>query len=200
MHKEDKDKIKLTIKEILFYLVDSCVLIEEIFNPKSRYNFSKSFNEYWQKRNVDKSNFCRQIYRLNRQKYTKTYFKGKNKYIKLTKKGKRKIKNYLINDIKIKKSKKWDRKWRMVIFDIPEDKKLIRNLLSRTLTKLGFINLQKSVYVYPFACYEEINQIRSIFNCRKYIQYIIADKIETEVDLIKKFYNKEILNEKLNSK
>lgn len=194
MKKEEKEKIKLATKEILLYLIDGCAVIEEIFNPKSRYTFSKSFNEYWQARTIDKMNFHRKIYRLNQQKYIKTYAKNENKYLKLTQKGKNKIRRYLIEEIKIRKAKKWDKKWRVVIFDIPEDKKTIRNMLSRTLKRLGFIALQKSVFIYPFECFNEINQIRSIFNAKKYIQYIIAEKVETEFDLIKKFCDYKILN------
>lgn len=44
----------------------------------------------------------------------------------------------------------WDGKWRLVIFDLPEDKKSIRESLRRKLYKLGFGQLQKSIYINPF--------------------------------------------------
>jgi len=43
--------------------------------------------------------------------------------------------------------KDWDRKWRIVIFDIPEEKRIIRNLFRRNLKKWGFKHLQKSVWI-----------------------------------------------------
>lgn len=43
--------------------------------------------------------------------------------------------------------KKWDGKWRLVIFDIPEDKRGIRDLLRRKLKDWGFRSFQKSVWV-----------------------------------------------------
>lgn len=43
--------------------------------------------------------------------------------------------------------KEWDGKWRIVVFDIPEQKRLIRNLFRRNLKKWGFKSLQKSVWV-----------------------------------------------------
>lgn len=43
--------------------------------------------------------------------------------------------------------KEWDGKWRIVVFDIPEQKRLIRNLFRRNLKKWGFKQLQKSVWI-----------------------------------------------------
>lgn len=41
----------------------------------------------------------------------------------------------------------WDGKWRVVVFDIPEQKRIIRNLFRRNLKKWGFKHLQKSVWI-----------------------------------------------------
>lgn len=43
----------------------------------------------------------------------------------------------------------WDGKWRVVIFDIEEKKKVVRNFLRRKLVSLGFGQLQESVYISP---------------------------------------------------
>ncbi|MBI4008672.1 transcriptional regulator PaaX, partial [Candidatus Roizmanbacteria bacterium] len=42
---------------------------------------------------------------------------------------------------------KWDGKWRIVIFDIPEVNKRIRQVLRETLKVLEFWPLQKSVWI-----------------------------------------------------
>lgn len=42
---------------------------------------------------------------------------------------------------------RWDGKWRIVVFDIPEQKRIIRNLFRRNLKKWGFKHLQKSVWI-----------------------------------------------------
>lgn len=41
----------------------------------------------------------------------------------------------------------WDGFWRIVIFDIPEDKRFLRDSLRRYLLKMGFGELQNSTYV-----------------------------------------------------
>lgn len=59
--------------------------------------------------------------------------------LKLTKEGKE-----LVDD---GSKESWDGKWRIVIFDIPEEKRIIRNLFRRNLKKWGFKHLQKSVWM-----------------------------------------------------
>lgn len=44
----------------------------------------------------------------------------------------------------------WDGLWRLVLFDIAEENRVLRNLLRRKLKSLGFIMFQKSVWVTPF--------------------------------------------------
>ena len=75
-----------------------------------------------------------------------------NVYIVLTKNGQKKALEYQINELKIKKPDKWDGKWRIVIFDIPEKKKKAREVLRAKLKDLGFKELQKSVFVLPYEC------------------------------------------------
>src|SRR3989344_4076427 len=48
------------------------------------------------------------------------------------------------------KSKKWDGKWRIIIFDIPQELHRERNILRRRLRSMGFYMLQKSVFIFPY--------------------------------------------------
>lgn len=50
----------------------------------------------------------------------------------------------------------WDGKWRIVIWDIPEKRRLARDLLRYKLKQLGFERLQKSVWVCKKNCTEEL--------------------------------------------
>lgn len=53
---------------------------------------------------------------------------------------------------------KWDKKWRLLIFDIEEERRIIRDLLRKKIKELGFVLWQESVYVSPFPIEKEINQ------------------------------------------
>ena len=84
----------------------------------------------------------------------------------LTKDGEKKALRFKLDDMKIKKPKKWDKQWRIVIFDIPEKFKTAREALRGKLKNIGFVELQKSVFAHPFECEDEINFIVEVFQIR----------------------------------
>ena len=107
--------------------------------------------------------------------------------IVLTKDGKKKALKYQIDEIKIKKPDKWDKKWRIVIFDIPEKKKKIREALRDKLKEIGFKELQKSVFIYPYPCEDEIDFIIEVFEIRPHVRFLIVDSFTNEEQFRLKF-------------
>ncbi len=101
-----------------------------------------------------------------------------NKY-SLTKKGKKLIGRILKinNNLKVK----WDGKYRLVIFDIPEEKRKTRNWLRSELYFLGYKQLQKSVFIGKLPLPSSI--IKEIKKCGigNYVNYILAEKIYQNV-------------------
>ncbi len=92
----------------------------------------------------------------------------------LSEKGKKRWIEYQFHNLKIRKTKRWNGKWRIVLFDIPEPQKKIRDALRRRLKNLGFLEFQKSVLIYPFPCENEINFIINFFNIEDYVYYLEA--------------------------
>lgn len=86
-----------------------------------------------------------------------------------------------------KRTKKWNGKWYLVFFDVPEVQKNKREYLRNYLKKLGFYLYQKSVYIFPYECEGEVKLIKKIVEGAKYMKYIIADKIEDEEN-VKKYF------------
>lgn len=93
-----------------------------------------------------------------------------------------------IDNLKFKKQEKWDGLWRIIIFDIPEKFKKARNALAQKLKSAGAYPLQKSVFVYPYDCKDDIDFIVEFFNLRKYVRFILAKEIDNELHL-KKIFN-----------
>ena len=59
--------------------------------------------------------------------------------------------------------KKWDGRWRLVVFDIPEKRRQARNLLRESLKKWGFIPWQQSVWATKKDCTKPLrNFIKSV--------------------------------------
>jgi len=125
----------------------------------------------------DKYRVKRTIYNLKNKRLVNFYENG---VIEITEKGKKKVLQFDIEEMKINIPPKWDGYWRIVIFDIPEKFKKARNALSKKIKDLGMFPLQKSVFVYPFECRDEINFISEFFRVGKFTQYIVAKEIDSE--------------------
>ncbi|HEY4510594.1 MAG TPA: hypothetical protein VJJ73_02050 [Candidatus Paceibacterota bacterium] len=103
----------------------------------------------------------------------------------LTEEGKKKALTYKIEDIEIKKPKRWDGKWRVVVFDIPEKSKQAREAFRYHLKNLQFHEFQKSVFVHPFDCKDEVDYIVEFYDIRKFVRFIIAESIDNGLHLEK---------------
>lgn len=107
--------------------------------------------------------------------------------IKLNYKEKDKIKKFAFDILSISKQKIWDGKWRVVIFDVPVQFNAARRAMMLKLKELGFYQLQKSVWLHPYPCEDEILFVASIFNIEKFINILVVEKILKEADLKKTF-------------
>src|SRR3989338_7423372 len=105
----------------------------------------------------------------------------------LTERGKKKALTYQIDELKIPPMKRWDHKWRIVLFDIPENMKRARDALARVLKNAGFIKFQKSVFIHPFECRNEVDFIIEFFNVRPYVRFITAAEIDNELHMKNRF-------------
>ncbi|MBI2024400.1 CRISPR-associated endonuclease Cas2 [Candidatus Giovannonibacteria bacterium] len=95
--------------------------------------------------------------------------KGNKKAI-LTPRGKERGMYFNLDSLSIKKPKKWDKKWRVVVFDIPEERRKIRNALRTRLKNLGFHEMQRSVFVFPYACDDEINILVNVYGLKECVR------------------------------
>jgi DNA-binding transcriptional regulator PaaX len=103
------------------------------------------------------------------------------RFLRLTKKGERVWRLLEIKDWGRRKKPRWDGKWRVLIFDIPERRKVLRNKLTQTLRALGFIRLQDSVWLYPYDCEDLITLLKSDFRVGRDVLYLIVDELEYDV-------------------
>jgi DNA-binding transcriptional regulator PaaX len=97
-----------------------------------------------------------------------------------TKYGEKIWNEWQLSDYEIRKPRKWDGKWRIVIFDIEESKKNVRNKVREIFIKAGFYRLQDSVWVYPHDCEDVIGLLKQDLGVYKEVLYIIADQIEND--------------------
>lgn len=108
-------------------------------------------------------------------------------FMRITPKGEERLRRFEILGYKLKRPKKWDRKWRVLIFDIKETRKGTRDRLRFTLKRIGFVLLQDSVWVYPYDCEDFVNLMKADYKIGTELLYLIVDRIEGDVKLKKYF-------------
>ncbi|HBR79431.1 MAG TPA: hypothetical protein DEA46_03325 [Candidatus Moranbacteria bacterium] len=142
----------------------------------------------WEWEMINRDRIRRVARELKRDKFV--HYNGDKWWsARLTLKGNRLARKIDITNIKLKVLKKWDRKWRMILFDIPENNRVGRDALRRTIKKLGFVELQKSVFVYPYPCRKEIGEVIEFFSLEKFVQQCVVDELDKSIEqsLRKKF-------------
>lgn len=147
------------------------------------------YAKYKLKKRDDKKRFQRSFSYLKNQGMVKFEYKGKQLYISLTKEGQQKVRDYNIDDLRIKKPKEWDKKWRILIFDVKEKNKTKREALRGKIKELGLFQLQKSVWIYPYDFKRELEFLRNFFYFTKNeMQIIVATEIENDQEA-RNFFN-----------
>lgn len=96
--------------------------------------------------------------------------------LELTKKGRLELARYETRK-KILQKKRWDGKWHILIFDIQESRKNVRDAVRHTLRALGFYRLQDSVWVFPYDCETVLELLRTEHRVRYDALYIVAQRI-----------------------
>ena len=82
---------------------------------------------------------------------------------------------------------KWDGKWRIIFFDVPEKKRRYRDELRSMLKLIGFKLFQQSIWVYPYKVPSFLKDILFEEKIKQYTRLITTDSIEYDKDLRKMF-------------
>ncbi|OGC86771.1 CRISPR-associated endonuclease Cas2 [Candidatus Adlerbacteria bacterium RIFCSPHIGHO2_02_FULL_54_18] len=109
------------------------------------------------------------------------------KCARLTEKGERYAAMFGEGKLVPKKPRRWDKKWRMLMFDIPERRRAVRSQIRASLINMGFYRLQDSVWVYPYDAEDLITLLKADFKIGKDVLYVVADAIEYDLPLRKHF-------------
>ena len=101
--------------------------------------------------------------------------------LRLTHKGEKVLSALELRNYEIQKPRRWDYKWRVLIFDIPESRKSLRDKVRQTPQTVGFLRLQDSVWVDPYDCEELIVLLKADFKIGKDLLYMIVESLEYDV-------------------
>ncbi|MFH1038606.1 MAG: CRISPR-associated endonuclease Cas2 [PVC group bacterium] len=106
----------------------------------------------------------------------KKFKKEKKTHLRLTAKGK----SYILKhrNAVLRSPPTWDNKWRLVIFDIPEEKGKLRRLFRSYLITLGFGKVQRSAWISPHDFSNVVQRYADKLKLSSYIFQITADSFQ----------------------
>ena len=189
MKKHQKQIISLTAEKVLSSIFDLALPFFEshrIYRVKAR--------EYRDNPETNNANFAYKIQYLKRRGLIEAYIEKKELHYEITPKGLDKIKEYDFNSITVTRSKGWDGKWRLVIYDVPEKHKKERDVFQKKLRMMDFHLIQDSVYAHPFECTKEVDMISALLNINDHVVIAVADVVRGEEEVIETFMRKGILS------
>lgn len=111
----------------------------------------------------------------------KGLLKRNGKYLELTDRGRRQLSIAEASEAApAKKRARWDGQYRLVMFDIPQKRRVTRDRLRQLMSRFGFLRLQDSVWVSPYDCEELIALVKSDLKIGKEVIYAVVREMEND--------------------
>ncbi|MFA4890398.1 MAG: CRISPR-associated endonuclease Cas2 [Candidatus Paceibacterota bacterium] len=179
LHKKKDKKFYSPTKQKILLLLQAGVALGLSPSPRRQFWILKQLKKEWKDINRQ------YLYRIIREfKYERLVDWREREDdsidVVLTEGGKKLALKFNFDEMSIKKPTSWDNKWRLVLYDIPEKKKKAREAFRKKLKKLDFFELQKSVFIYPFPCKEEIDFVVEFFEIRNFVHYAEISTLSNE--------------------
>ena len=179
MHR-DKKQLTKTSHVLLHLLMVGDLLYRSKMRTKLSLALYPEYRDYLANRRLETI-----FYKFKKRGWLQEEYKESKRIIKLTKEGQLEalFQKARLDEVHIG----WDGKWRMVVFDIPENARSVRNHLRRLLKSFGFRPLQASVYVYPFPLNNSAMEYLKHSKLMRYIRFARVDALDDDSDLRKQF-------------
>jgi CRISPR-associated endonuclease Cas2 len=146
--------------------------------------FETPYEHVKRMRRFDPDSYGQTVWKMQKRGVLKVVKKNGKKFLKITKKGEIQT---LLEKAKMSKPQKWDGKWRLVTFDIPEDHRDKRDLLRGLLRKNNFYKLQASVFINPYPLNRAAVAYLKETGLISYIRILRVDEMDDDKFLIKRF-------------
>ncbi len=175
------------VGEKILLLLEAGIVLGLTSRPDVYFRVVKQTVKEWKKINSRSlHNSIRRLYRSRLVDYRENADGSIS--LLLSDNGKKRVLKYRLDTMVIQKPPRWDGYWRVVLFDIPEQFKQGRDVLSQKLKQLGFRPMQKSVFVFPHECRDEVDFIVELFNLQPYVRYLVVKEMDAALDFKHKFH------------
>jgi len=152
-------------KKILKKLAESPAVSIENFkeeDTKTSYALSRAL------KNLVDSNYA-EIYKSERQNYAR-----------ITPRGKSKLNSMMLDSETTLVNTSWDGFWRIILLDLPENRKSERESLRYLLKKAGFVCLKNSAWISPFPFEHLFTNIKKDLGLSTEMMIIVTQFVDEE--------------------
>jgi DNA-binding transcriptional regulator PaaX len=168
------------IKDLMFWLAVSGSIVIAASSPFFVQRLLQKLSAK-HKKTYNTQSFRNAFYRLKREGYLNVQTSNHQIYISLTPEGRKKAGRFQINHLTIARPAKWDGKWRVIVFDIKHKQRIKREALRGFIKRLGFYQLQKSVWVHPYDCRPEVELLKEFFGfTTRELNFLLVNQIEDD--------------------
>lgn len=180
---------KSLTRDVLFMVASGTLLLSSLFAPNVAQLLKPlmRWRKNWDK--IDRRRINEAVKRLNQKRLVNLVEREGKIYVEITVAGKKLVKDYDYDDLKLPDEKIWNKKWHLLTFDIPEKKQKERRAFSKKLKDLGFYPLQESVFIYPYNCKDEIDFICGFLSIEQHVNYFIVDAVDKNEGDLRRFFN-----------
>jgi DNA-binding transcriptional regulator PaaX len=164
----------LTI-DILEAVMEMSSMAIQVFNPRE-FNKRLKYDDYSPSRTLG------QLKRLIKCGYLEPVENNGRQSVVLTKKGQIKL-------LENKQVMQFDGKWRMLTFDVPEKIRARRDSFRASIKRIGFKQVQKSLWACPYTHADEIKIVIEEHHLQKYVAFLLVEKSDIDIHLKRLFCN-----------
>lgn len=184
---EARERKYAPVKEVLTLLAAGTLLAASVVMPGLSAGLKMFVNkeednwpdkDEWKKFNP--SYLAKTLKRLEKQKLVEIEDEEDLEIVKITDRGRKRVLKYALEELEIKKPKRWDGKWRFVTYDIPKKQNWQRDILRSFLKRLEFYRFHESLYIHAYPCEEEIEFLREYLGLGEHVRLLVVSKIEND--------------------
>lgn len=128
-------------------------------------------------RHSERRRLAKAIQSIRKRRYARITKLNGVLVLEITREGKRALLPFATDQLRILPPPTWDKKWRVILFDIPETQRVGRDVLRKRLRDLGFYALQRSAFVLPYPCFDQLDILIRSLHITPYVTFFETDSL-----------------------
>lgn len=174
-----------SVKKKILLLLAAGVALGAAKTMGKQFKILGELSKEWKK--IRRTSLTRSLDSLYTSKLIHLRPKGDSMEIALSFEGKKLVQRFNLDTLEIRTQEDWDGKWRIVMFDVPERIKKVRDALRFHFKEIGLVEYQKSVFITPYPCEKEIKFISEFYNVSSSVKFVVAEAISDQRSFERKF-------------